>query len=85
MVFHSHARNGGDVLAPELEYHLCNFLNHEVHKGREGKHEERAGTAGSDYCDTSAFSVCFGAFVVQPGFSPLLRGQDNQAQHVPER
>ncbi|HHL70943.1 MAG TPA: hypothetical protein ENJ29_00405 [Bacteroidetes bacterium] len=56
------------------------FVNREVHDGREEKHEERQGTAGTDFFDTSAFFVRFVAFVVQPGFSPKLRGRNNQTQ-----
>ncbi len=41
LIFHSHARNDGNVLAPEFEYHLCIFVNHEVHNEREEKQEER--------------------------------------------
>ncbi len=37
MVFHSQAKNGGNVLAPVFEYHLCIFVHHEVHEGREEK------------------------------------------------
>ena len=46
--------------------------------GREEKHEERPGTAGPVFYNTSAFFVRVVTFVVIPGFSPRLRGRDNQ-------
>ena len=79
MVFHSQAKNGGNVLAPVFEYHLCIFVHHEVHEGREEK-SEMPGTAGPDFYDTSALFMLFATFVVQPGFSPKLRERDNQTR-----
>ncbi len=74
MALHSHIRNDENVLAPEFEYHPCFFVNHAEHDGR----EEKQGTAGPVFYDTSAFFVRFENFVVQPGFSPKPRGRNNQ-------
>ena len=77
MVFHSHVRNDENVLAPEVEYHPCFFVNHEVPDGHEVKQEERQETTGTVFFDTSAFFVPFVTFVVKPGFSQKLSGRDN--------
>ncbi len=72
-------RKDATVLAPEIEYHLCIFVNHEVPDGREEKQEERQGTAGPVFYNTSAFFVRFVTFVC--GATPLqhkLREWDNQ-------
>ena len=47
-------------------------MNHEEPDGREAKHEERPGTAGTVFFDTSVYFVRFVTFVVTPGFSPRL-------------
>ena len=47
-------KNDGTIPAAEFEYHLCFFVNHEAHDGREEKQEEGPGTAGPDFYATSA-------------------------------
>ena len=61
-----------------FECHLCFFVNYEVHDEREEKREERQGLLVLIFAILQLSSVRFENFVVEPGFSPKLRGRNNR-------
>ncbi len=79
LVFHSHARNDRNVRLLRFECHLCIFVNHEVHGGREEKQEERQELLVL-ILRYFSFLRALRSFVVQPGFSPKLSGRKNQTR-----
>ena len=79
LVFHSHAKNDGNVRLLRFERHLCIFVHHEVHDGREEKQEERQELLVL-ILRYFSFLRALRSFVVQPGFSPKLSGRKNQTR-----